>query len=118
VTPDRRPTAAELMTGKAKPRQAPAAAPAKPAPRIRSDETIGRQKDIGSLVKPAKVKPVRITLDLDQATYKELNQWLGSAAAEVGAPVSKARALRAMIRAVSLDKSIGFVVIDLLRREH
>jgi hypothetical protein len=66
---------------------------------------------------PTRTKPVRVTLDLDQATYKELNQWLGTAAAEVGAPVSKARALRAMIRAVSLDKSIGFVVIDLLRRE-
>lgn len=70
-------------------------------------------------VKPtvARTKPVRVTLDLDQETYTALNQWLGSAAAEVGAPVSKARALRAMIRAVSLDKSIGLVVVDLLRRE-
>lgn len=66
---------------------------------------------------PVRTKPVRVTLDLDQETYTALNQWLGSAAAEVGAPVSKARALRAMIRAVSLDKSIGLVVVDLLRRE-
>lgn len=66
---------------------------------------------------PTRTKPVRVTLDLDQETYTALNQWLGSAAAEVGAPVSKARALRAMIRAVSLDKSIGLVVVDLLRRE-
>lgn len=64
-----------------------------------------------------RTKPVRVTLDLDQETYAALNQWLGSAAAEVGAPVSKARALRAMIRAVDLDKSIGLVVIDLLRRD-
>ena len=62
-------------------------------------------------------KPTRITLDLDQETYTALNQWLGTAAAEVGAPVSKARALRAMIKAVELDKSIGLVVIDLLRRD-
>lgn len=65
----------------------------------------------------AKARPVRITLDLDPADYTALNQWLGSTAAEVGAPVSKAQALRAMIKAVSLDKSIGLVVTDLLRRE-
>ena len=88
------------------------------APRIREDDSIGRPEDIGSLVAPAKAKTVRITLDLDQAAYAALNQWLGSAAAEVGAPVSKARALRAMIRAVSLDKSIGLVVVDLLRRDN
>ena len=64
-----------------------------------------------------RVKPVRVTLDLDPETYAALNQWLGTAASEVGAPVSKARALRAMIRAVGLDKSIGLVVIDLLRHE-
>lgn len=63
-------------------------------------------------------KPVRVTLDLDRETYAALNQWLGLAAAEVGEPVSKAKALRAMIRAVSLDKSIGLVVVDLLRRDN
>lgn len=65
-----------------------------------------------------KAKPVRVTLDLDQETYTALNQWLGTAAAEVGEPVSKARALRAMIRTVALDKSIGIVVIDQLRRDN
>jgi hypothetical protein len=70
-----------------------------------------------SPVLPTRAKPVRVTLDLDQETYTALNQWLGSAAAEVGAPVSKARALRAMIRAVALDKSVGLVVVDLLRRD-
>jgi hypothetical protein len=110
VSPDRRPTAAELMTGKAQPRvQATTkpdggskSAPPPPAP---------------SAPPPAAGKTTRITLDLDPAAYKELNRWLGTAAAEVGQPVSKARALRAMIRAVSLDKSIGLVVTDLLRRE-
>ena len=63
------------------------------------------------------VPTTRITLDLDQEAYTALNQWLGTAAAEAGAPVSKARALRAMIKAVALDKSIGVVVIDLLRRD-
>jgi hypothetical protein len=62
-------------------------------------------------------KTKRVTLDLDPETYDTLNQWLGSAAAEVGAPVSKARALRAMIKAVSLDKSVGLVVVDLVRRD-
>lgn len=70
---------------------------------------------VGNL--PTKPKPTRITLDLDQETYTALNQLAGTAAAEVGEPVSKARALRAMIRAVSLDKSIGLVVTDLLRRD-
>lgn len=78
-------------------------------------ETIVRATDNAL---PTRTKPVRVTLDLDQETYTALNQWLGSAAAEVGAPVSKAKALRAMIRAVSLDKSIGLIVIDLLRRDN
>src|SRR6185437_9699159 len=65
----------------------------------------------------AKPKPVRITLDLSPDDYAALNQWLGSAGAEVGAPVSKAQALRAMIKAVSLDSAVGLVVTDLLRRD-
>jgi hypothetical protein len=78
----------------------------------------GRNADPPVPYAPTRTKPVRVTLDLDPAAYKELNQWLGTAAAEAGQPVSKARALRAMIRAVSLDKSIGLVVIDLLRRDN
>lgn len=71
------------------------------------------QRAVREALKP---KPVRITLDLDPEAYAALNRWLGAAAAEVGAPVSKAQALRAMIKAVSLDSSVGPVVTDLLRR--
>jgi hypothetical protein len=62
----------------------------------------------------------RITVDLDSARYTALNKWLLSAAAEVSPDarrVSLVAAMRAMIDACILDKSIGLVVIDLLRRE-
>jgi hypothetical protein len=111
VSPDGRPTAAELMTGKAQPR---VQATTKPGAGSKSAPPFPAP----SAPPPAAGKTTRITLDLDPAAYKELNQWLGTVAAEVGAPVSKARALRTMIRAVTLDKSIGLVVVDLLRRDN
>jgi hypothetical protein len=67
-----------------------------------------------------RTKPTRITLDLSKADYEALNRWIGSAAVEVNPDhprLSQAQALRAMIRATTLDKSIGLVVIDLLRQE-
>jgi hypothetical protein len=68
-----------------------------------------------------RTKPYRVTLDLAPADYAALNRWLASAAVEVDPDdprrVSLASALRAMIHAATLDKSIGLVVIDLLRRE-
>jgi hypothetical protein len=67
-----------------------------------------------------RTKPTRITLDLSKSDYDALNRWIGSAAAEVNPDrprLSQAQALRAMIRATTLDKSIGLVVIDLLRQE-
>lgn len=67
-----------------------------------------------------RTKPVRITIDLDPAAYTALNKWVADAAAEVNPDLprlSQSAAVRAMIQAVVLDKSIGLVVIDLLRRE-
>jgi hypothetical protein len=91
------------------------------------DEVLARQADAEAEIRngvsdlgaqPEKPRTTRITLDLDPEAYTALNRWLGTAAAEAGAPVSKARALRAMITATVLDKSIGITVIDLLRRDH
>jgi hypothetical protein len=95
----------------ATPAEMSAAAAAKPASRT-------RPRKPAAAPAPAAGKTTRITLDLDPAAYKQLNQWLGTTAAELGQPVSKARALRAMLTAVTLDKSIGLVVLDLLRQDH
>jgi hypothetical protein len=65
-------------------------------------------------------RPVRITVDLDPDRYAALNKWLALAAPEVSPDarrVSLARAVRAMVDVITLDKSVGLVVIDLLRRE-
>ncbi len=68
-----------------------------------------------------RTKPVRITVDLEPGDYLELKRWLELAGAEVNPdvprPVQQMRAVKAMIRAAILDKSIGLVVIDLLRRD-
>jgi hypothetical protein len=67
-----------------------------------------------------RTKPVRITVDLDPATYTELNRWVGSAAIAVNPDhprLSLAQALRAMIRAAAADEVVTGVVLDLLRRE-
>jgi hypothetical protein len=68
---------------------------------------------------PTAGKPeyVRVTLNIPADLYRQLRKWTGTAADEIGAhQVSQQDALRAMITAVVADKSIGLVVIDLLRR--
>jgi hypothetical protein len=88
---------------------------------IRSDESIGLPEDIGKLVQPtARTKPVRITVDLSPADYDALNHWIGTAAAQInsapGQRLTLSKAVRAMLKATIVDKSIGLVVIDLLRQ--
>jgi hypothetical protein len=73
----------------------------------------------GKDVTPAAGKKTRVTLDLDPDRYAALRKWLAAADAEmspVSPRVSLAAALRAMIDATTMDKSIGLVVVDLLRR--
>jgi hypothetical protein len=68
----------------------------------------------------ARVKPVRITVDLTPADYQVLNRWLAGAAVELGQPVSSmtlARGIRAMIRAAADDDVVKDVVLGLLRSE-
>ena len=68
----------------------------------------------------ARVKPVRITVDLTPADYQVLNRWLAGAAVELGQPVSSmtlARGIRAMIRAAADDDVVKDVVLRLLRSE-
>ena len=68
----------------------------------------------------ARVKPVRITVDLTPADYQVLNRWLAGAAVELDQPVSSmtlARGIRAMIRAAAADNVVKDVVLGLLRRE-
>jgi hypothetical protein len=68
----------------------------------------------------ARTKPIRVTLDLDPATYKELNRWLGTAAVAVNPDhprLSLAKALRAMIHATTTDEVVTGVVLGLLRKE-
>jgi hypothetical protein len=104
-----------------------------PAPRVRSDDSIGRPEDIGThpAAKPTRTKakpkpapaagkPVRITVDLDAARYTELNRWLAWAAVEASPDakrISAAAAIRAMIDVITRDKDIGIVVVDQLRRD-
>jgi hypothetical protein len=68
----------------------------------------------------ARVKPVRITVDLTPDDYQVLNRWLAGAAAELDQPLSSmtlARGIRAMIRAAADDDVVKDVVLGLLRRE-
>ena len=68
----------------------------------------------------ARVKPVRITVDLTPADYQVLNRWLPGAAVELDQPVSSmtlARGIRAMIRAAADDDVVKDVVLGLLRSE-
>jgi hypothetical protein len=68
----------------------------------------------------ARVKPVRITVDLTPADYQVLNRWLAGAAVELDQPVSSmtlARGIRAMIRAAADDDVVNDVVLGLLRSE-
>jgi hypothetical protein len=68
----------------------------------------------------ARVKPVRITVDLTPADYQVLNRWLAAAAVELDQPLSSmtlARGIRAMIRAAADDDVVKDVVLGLLRSE-
>ena len=68
----------------------------------------------------ARVKPVRITVDLTPDDYQVLNRWLAGAAVELDQPLSSmtlARGIRAMIRAAADDDGVKDVVLGLLRRE-
>jgi hypothetical protein len=66
-----------------------------------------------------RTKPARVTLNLPPSLMRDVEQWTVEAAATMDVPrVSVQDALRGMIRAAVLDKSIGLVVIDLLRREN
>lgn len=68
----------------------------------------------------ARVKPVRITVDLTPDDYQVLNRWLAGAAVELDQPLSSmtlARGIRAMIRAAADDNVVKDVVLGLLRRE-
>jgi hypothetical protein len=60
-------------------------------------------------------KPVRVTLDLSPELYRELTQWVGSAAIALDVPrVPLADAMRAMIRVAAENPDD---VIEQLRRE-
>ena len=62
--------------------------------------------------------PARVTLNLPPSLMRDVEQWTVEAAAAMDVPrVSVQDALRGMIRAAILDKSIGLVVIDLLRQD-
>jgi len=68
----------------------------------------------------ARVKHVRIEVDLTQADYQVLSRWLAGAAVELDQPVSSmtyGRGIRAMIRAAADDDVVKDVVLGLLRRE-
>ena len=68
----------------------------------------------------ARVKPVRITVDLTPADYQVLNRWLAKAAVELDQPLNSmtlARGIRAMIRATATDDLASGVVLDLLRTD-
>jgi hypothetical protein len=60
---------------------------------VRSDESIGRSEDIGSLVpgrRPRPEKPVRFTLDLDRAHHQFLKQFAVQAEVRGAAEVMRA----------------------------
>lgn len=44
---------------------------------VRSDESIGRQEDIGRLAPPRPPKPIRVTIDLDPDRYRTLQAFRG-----------------------------------------
>ncbi len=69
--------------------------------------------------RPAAEEPkARVTLNLPASMYRDIERWSTEAADALGVPrVSVQDALRGMIRAAILDKSIGLVVLDLLRRD-
>jgi len=57
-----------------------------------------------------RTKPVRVTVDLDPATYTELNRWVGGAAIAVNPDFPRlplAKAIRAMIHATTGQRGSG-----------
>lgn len=91
---------------------------AAPAPRIRSDESIGRQEDIGRLAPPAEEPKARVTLNLPAPMYRDLERWAMEAAGTLGVPrVGIQDALRAMVRVATVDELVTSMVVDQLRRE-
>ena len=60
----------------------------------------------------------RVTLNLPASMYRDIERWAMEAAGTLGVPrVGIQDAMRAMIRVAVLDKSIGVVAVDQLRRE-
>lgn len=70
---------------------------AAPAPRIRSDESIGRPEDIGTLAPARPPKPIRTTLDLDDHRHSVLK--------DSGATI--AQILRALIDEYEADPELA-----------
>jgi len=51
---------------------------------------------------PARSNPVRVSVDLDPAQYRELVAWCASAAAETGQPrITNAAVIRALVEALA-----------------
>jgi hypothetical protein len=74
------------------------------APSVRSDDTIGRQEDIGSLVperRPRPEKPVRFTLDLERPYHQFLKEF--ATQAEVGA----SKVMRALLDELRDDPELA-----------
>jgi hypothetical protein len=66
-----------------------------------------------------RARPVRVTVDLDPATYTELNRWVGRAAVAVNPDFPRlplAKAIRAMIHATAASEAVAGAVIEQLRR--
>lgn len=64
-----------------------------------------------------RVKPVRITVDLTPADYRQLREWAESAAADLDLPkLAIADVVRAMITVVSVDSGIGAEVRERIRQ--
>ena len=66
-----------------------------------------------------RAQPVRVTVDLDPATYTELNRWVGGAAIAVNPDFPRlplAKAIRAMIHATTASEAVAGAVIEQLRQ--
>lgn len=72
-------------------------------PRVREDDSIGRQENVGRL---APQKPARVTLNLPPELYRQLARWADSAAETIGVPrVGVQETMRAMIRVITGDEA-------------
>jgi hypothetical protein len=68
------------------------------------------------LAAAVRTKPHRVTLDLDPATFKDLDRWVAATAAELDGRVTLAEALRAMIAVVCADKGVTAEVREHIRQ--